>query len=124
MPFSFKQLFSNFFKRPDNKIIAAKVLMLSKHSIADGLLVVGLFDGQNTLGPVVCGAWNFNEGDIVVLALPGAKIARNIHSQSHEPFVLGKATIRGVESQGMICSAFELGRRDTPEDKPAILILP
>ncbi len=64
--------------------------------------------------PVVCGAFNFEAGAMVVLGLPGAKIAQNIHSETHEPFILEKVKIRGIESQGMICAAFELGLSDTP----------
>lgn len=112
------------FGKTDNKIIAAKVLKIEKHHNADRLRVVSLFDGTNTIEPVVCGAFNFKEGDIVALALPGAVIAQNIHSKEHESFVLDKATIRGVESQGMICAEFELGLTKVPGDKPEIMILP
>lgn len=115
-------------------IIAAKVLSVEKHPNADRLRVVkleigqgnqsrGLAPGTNVVEPVVCGAMNFGIGDIVVLALPGATIAQNIHSETHEPFVLGKAKIRGIESHGMICAAFELGLSDTPGDKPEIMLL-
>lgn len=107
----------------DNNIVVAEVLAFAKHPNADRLRVVTLSISDRTIDPVVCGAANFNVGDRVVLALPGAKIAQNIHSDVHEPFILGKAKIRGVESQGMICSGFELGLRDKPEDKPEILIL-
>lgn len=114
----------SWFGPNSNKIIAAKVTKIEKHPNADRLRVVSLFDGSKTIEPVVCGAFNFVEGDVVVLALPGARIAQNIHSEAHEPFILDKATIRGVESQGMICAEFELGMTDTPGDKPEILILP
>lgn len=101
----------------------ARVLNFDKHPNADRLRVVSLDLGGETVEPVVCGANNFVAGDIVALALPGAVIPQNIHSEQHEEFVLGKAAIRGVESQGMICSAFELGLAPQPEDKPEILIL-
>lgn len=118
----------NFLKRifgsASNPIIAAKVTKIEKHPNADRLRVVSLFDGQNTIEPVVCGAFNFKEGDIVALALPGAQIARNIHSETHEPFTLGTTKIRGIESQGMICAEFELGLSEEVGDKPEILILP
>lgn len=110
--------------KADNKIIAAKVTKIEKHPNADRLRVVSLFDGTNTIEPIVCGAFNFAEGDIVALALPGATIAQNIHSKNHESFVLDKATIRGIESQGMICAEFELGLTKEPGDKPEIMILP
>jgi len=107
------------------EIIAAKAIKIEKHPNADRLQIVSLdVGGGQTVGPVVCGAFNFKEGDIVALALPGAKIAHNIHSDQHEPFILDKATIRGVESQGMICAAFELGLSEEIGDKPEIMVLP
>lgn len=111
-------------KNPSGKIIATRVIKHEKHPNADRLQVVNLFDGEKEIGPVVCGAWNFAEGNMVVLALPGAVIPHNIHSDAHEPFTLGKAKIRGVESQGMICAEFELGLSKEPGDKPEIMILP
>ena len=123
--------FRALFKKPLPKttpssglIIAAKVTKVEKHPNADRLRIVELFDGSKTIGPVVCGAFNFSEGDMVALALPGAIIAHNIHSEAHESFTLDKATIRGIESQGMICAAFELGQSDQPGDKPEIMVLP
>lgn len=112
------------FRKPEQtgKIIAAKVTKIEKHPNADRLRVITLTDGSQTIYPVVCGAFNFEEGAIVALALPGAQIAQNIHSKEHEPFTLEKATIRGVESQGMICAEFELGKSDQPGD--GIWILP
>ena len=120
----FNFLKSWFATTPANKIIAAKVVKIEKHPNADRLRVVSLFDGQNSISPVVCGAFNFEEGDIVALALPGARIAQNIHSEEHESFILSTAKIRGIESQGMICAEFELGLTNTVGDKPEILILP
>lgn len=108
----------------DPLIIAAKVTKVIKHPNADRLRVISLTDGQRTIEPVVCGAFNFTVGDMVALALPGATIAQNIHSDTHESFVLGTAVIRGVESQGMICAEFELGLTGQPGDKPEIMILP
>ncbi len=107
-----------------SNVRVAKVLHFEKHPNADRLRIVKLDLSGQVIEPVVCGASNFASGDFVALALPGAIIPQNIHSQQHESFVLGKATIRGVESQGMICSAFELGLAEQPEEKPEILILP
>lgn len=107
---------------PSGKIVAARVEMIEKHPNADRLRIIHLDAGQK-VGPVVCGAFNFKEGDMVILALPGATIAQNIHSYEHESFALGKAIIRGVESQGMICAEFELGLTKTPGDKPEIMVL-
>jgi len=105
-----------------DKILTAKVLKAEKHPNADRLRVVALDIGGKTVEPGVCGAFNFEAGDMVALALPGATIARNIHSEKHEPLVLATAKIRGVESQGMICAAFELGIGPL-SDKPEILVL-
>ncbi len=90
-------------------IIVAKVTKVEKHANADRLRVIELSDGTNTIAPVVCGAWNFDVGAIVPLALPGAIIPHDQHDPEGKSFTLGKAKIRGVESQGMICSGKELG---------------
>lgn len=106
-------------------VFAAKILSAEKHPNADRLRVVALeLSAGKVVEPVVCGAWNFKAGDMVALALPGARIPQDVHSEKHESFMLGSAKIRGVESQGMICSAFELGLRLTPEEKLEIMILP
>lgn len=119
------EFLKNLFVRPQKLsglVIAARVVTVEKHPNADRLRVITLTDGARTIKPVVCGAFNFNEGDIVALALPGARIARNIHSAEHESFTLGSAKIRGVESQGMICAAFELGLSEEVGD--GIMVLP
>jgi len=95
-------------------IVAAKVIAIEKHPNADRLRVVKVDVGGRIVKPIVCGAFNFEVGDMVALALPGAQIAQDIHSADHKPFVLEKAKIRGIESQGMICAAFELGLADKP----------
>lgn len=114
-----KQLFGGMRNFPG--IIAAKVTAIEKHPNADRLQIVELTDGTNTIGPVVCGAFNFEVGDNVALALPGAIIPRNVHSDTHESFTLSKTAIRGIESQGMICSGFELNLDESTE--PKILVL-
>ncbi|HTL39467.1 MAG TPA: phenylalanine--tRNA ligase subunit beta [Methylomirabilota bacterium] len=101
-------------------IIVAKVTKIEKHPNADRLRVIELTDGKQNISPVVCGAWNFDVGAFVPLALPGAVIPVNTHDASGQSFVLNKATIRGVESQGMICSAKELGLAG---DSEGILLL-
>ena len=105
----FRGLFAGNKPQDFNNICVAKVISWQKHPNADRLRVVTLDLGARTVEPVVCGATNFDNGDLVVLALPGALIPNNIHSETHEGFTLEKAKIRGVESQGMICAAFELG---------------
>ncbi len=115
--------FSNFFKFFSSPkisqinfpgIVAAKVISIEKHPNADRLRIVRLSLGDREVYPVVCGAFNFEAGNMVALAQPGATIAQNIHSDTHEPFILEKAKIRGIESQGMLCAAFELGLADQP----------
>lgn len=103
-------------------IIAARVLRVEKHPNADRLRVITLDGGSGEISPVVCGAWNFEAGDSVALALPGAQIPHNLHDPNYAPFTLEKAKIRGIESQGMICAAFELGIGPLSE-KPEILLL-
>jgi phenylalanyl-tRNA synthetase beta chain len=115
-------IFSFFRKKQFPGIVVAKVIKVEKHPNADRLRIVSLSIGKKTIEPVVCGASNFDIGDLVVLALPGAQIAQNIHSEAHEPFTLQKATIRGIESQGMLCARFELGI-GSMSDKPEIMIL-
>lgn len=125
----FQKLFSRSASAPASatkhvftNIITAKVERIEKHPNADRLQVVALSDGKAEYYPIVCGASNFKEGDVVALALPGAVIPKNIHSDEHESFTLGTAKIRGVESQGMICAEFELGLANEPGD--GIMILP
>lgn len=118
----FKKAESNSFVPQTDHVIAAKVTGIAKHPNADRLRIITLSDGNRTIEPVVCGAFNFDVGDVVALALPGATIAHNIHSDEHESFVLGTAKIRGVESQGMICAAFEIGKSE--EIGEGIMILP
>lgn len=123
--------FEKFFKKapvvkkdsPAELIQTAKVLDIEKHPNADRLVVARVQSGVGEVYPVVCGAKNFKIGDIVVLALPGARIAQNIHSAEHEPFTLEKAKIRGVESQGMLCAEFELGLSADPGSGIAVLPL-
>ncbi|HOJ87163.1 MAG TPA: hypothetical protein PLN68_09590, partial [Elusimicrobiales bacterium] len=86
-------------------VITAKVLKKEKHPNADKLSLCEVFDGSNTY-TVVCGAKNVDAGQVVPLALAGAKIGGG---------TLKKAKIRGVESNGMICSAQELGLEENSE---------
>jgi len=117
----FQKLFgskkSNF-----DKIVAARVTGIDKHPNADRLRVIKLDVGGSVVEPVVCGAFNFGVGDMVALALPGATIPQSIHGADHKPFVLEKATIRGVESQGMLCASYEL-KLGPLSEKPEIALL-
>ena len=81
-------------------IITAKVLDVQKHPNADKLKICSLTDGKNTYS-VVCGASNVDKGQVVPLALIGAVLPGDLE--------IKKAVIRGVQSEGMICSEKELG---------------
>ena len=81
-------------------IITAKVLDVQKHPNADKLKICSLTDGTNIYS-VVCGASNVDKGQVVPLALIGAVLPGD--------FEIKKAVIRGVQSEGMICSEKELG---------------
>lgn len=113
-----KNIFSGSSQKPStrttsspsfDKIVVAKVVKVEKHPNADRLRVITLDIGGQIIEPIVCGAFNFDTGAVVALALPGAFIPQNIHTPDHAGFTLEKAKIRGVESQGMICAAYELG---------------
>ena len=90
-------------------IVAARVQMLEKHPDSDHMFVTQLDAGTDGIFQVVTGAWNVHEGDLVPLALPGAKLPNGVEIHS------GK--LRGVESRGMLCSLKELNltTHDWPE---------
>ena len=93
--------------------IVAHVKAAEQHPNADRLRVCMVETGSETV-QVVCGAPNARAGIKVVLARPGAVIPVSGD-------VLKKGTIRGVESQGMMCSVRELG---LGEDHDGIIELP
>jgi phenylalanyl-tRNA synthetase beta chain len=82
------------------KIVAAEIKSSEQHPNADRLSVCQVDDGSGTVRQIVCGAKNYRVGDKVPLALPGAQLAPD--------FVIKVGKLRGVESQGMMCSADEL----------------
>jgi len=97
---------------PDYKnIVVGKVVELYQHPNADKVRVTKVDVGSN-IYEIVCGAWNFDVGAIVPVALPKSYIKNN--------FLIDKRDIRGVVSNGMICSASELGLWD---DHSGILLL-
>ncbi len=81
-------------------VIAAEVKELTPHPSADRLRVAQVFDGEKTLN-VVCGAPNVAEGQKVAFAPVGVTLPNGLK--------LEHRAIRGVDSQGMICSEAELG---------------
>jgi phenylalanyl-tRNA synthetase beta chain len=99
--------------------VVGEVLERAKHPNADRLSVCKVNIG-NAVQEVVCGAPNVAAGQKVVVALLGAVIPHNQHDPEGKPFVIVKAKIRGVESNGMICSELELG---LGKDASGILVL-
>ncbi|MEC9150696.1 MAG: phenylalanine--tRNA ligase subunit beta, partial [Pseudomonadota bacterium] len=79
----------------------AKVLTAAKHPDADKLQVLSVDTGEGDPLQVVCGAPNARAGMKGVLGLPGAVVPAN-------GMELRKSAIRGVESNGMMCSVREL----------------
>ncbi|MYH40748.1 MAG: phenylalanine--tRNA ligase subunit beta, partial [Chloroflexi bacterium] len=95
-----------------------RVLSVEAHPRADRLRLATVDDGRGEPLRVICGAPNVREGQLVAFAREGARI---IDGRSGEPAVLRRATIRGVESAGMVLSERELGLSDEHE---GILELP
>jgi phenylalanyl-tRNA synthetase beta chain len=95
-----------------NKVIVAQITASSQHPNADRLTVCEVDDGSGTKRQIVCGATNYKVGDKVPLALPGAKLPNGTE--------IRKSNLRGVESEGMLCSAIELG---LGQDASGLLIL-
>jgi len=95
-----------------DKVIVSQVTASSRHPNADRLTVCEVDDGSGTKRQIVCGATNYKVGDKVPLALPGAKLPNGTE--------IRKSKLRGVESEGMLCSAIELG---LGQDAAGLLIL-
>lgn len=83
-----------------NKVVVGKVLSKEKHPDADKLSVCQV-DLGNEITQIVCGAPNVDAGQIVAVATVGCDLGNN--------FKIKAAKLRGVESNGMICSSTELG---------------
>ena len=96
-----------------DKVVVAQIDASEQHPNADRLSVCRVNDGSGHERQIVCGAKNFKVGDKVPLALPGATLPGDFHIK------VGK--LRGVESEGMLCSGKELG---LSADADGLLILP
>ena len=81
-------------------VVVGEVLEKSQHPEADRLSVCSVEVGAENPAQIVCGATNFKPGDRVPVALPGAKLPGG--------FKIKKSKLRGVTSEGMMCSAKEL----------------
>src|SRR5437016_12260655 len=95
-----------------DKVIVSQITASSRHPNADRLTVCEVDDGSSTKRQIVCGATNYKVGDKVPLALPGAKLPNGTEIRNSK--------LRGVESEGMLCSPIEIG---LGEDASGLLIL-
>ncbi|MBN2222936.1 MAG: phenylalanine--tRNA ligase subunit beta, partial [Vallitaleaceae bacterium] len=82
------------------KVVVGQILSIEKHPDADKLVVTQINVGSEVI-QIVTGANNISVNDYVPVALPGATLA--------EGLVIKKGKLRGVESNGMLCSVEELG---------------
>jgi phenylalanyl-tRNA synthetase beta chain len=95
-----------------DKVIVAQIAASSQHPNADRLTVCEVDDGSGAKRQIVCGATNYKVGDKVPLALPGALLPNGLQIRASK--------LRGVDSEGMLCSGNELG---LSEDAAGLLIL-
>src|SRR5262249_16416502 len=95
-----------------DNVIVSQITGSSRHPNADRLRICEVDDGSGTKRQIVCGATNYKVGDKIPLALPGAKLPNGTE--------IRKSKLRGVESEGMLCSPIELG---LGEDASGLLIL-
>jgi phenylalanyl-tRNA synthetase beta chain len=98
---------------PFSKVVVAHVKAVARHPNADKLTVCDVDAGTAATLKIVCGAPNVAAGMRVPCALPGAELPGGLQIRA--------TTMRGVESQGMLCSARELGLSD---DHSGLLALP
>ena len=98
-----EQVISN---KIDNLVIG-EIIKTEKHPDSDHLNVCEVNVGSKTT-QIVCGASNVRAGLKVIVAMPGAVLPGN--------FEIKKSTIRGVESNGMICALFELGLEEKTDE--------
>lgn len=93
-------------------VVVGEVLSREQHPNADRLGVCSVNTGDPEPRQIVCGATNYKVGDRVPVALPGAVLPGD--------FKIKVSKLRGVESQGMMCSAREIG---LGEEHEGLLIL-
>ena len=94
---------------PFSKIVIGEIKSAAKHPNADKLQVCEVEVGQGSLLNIVCGAPNARVGIKVPCALVGAELPPG---EDGKPFLIKVGQLRGVESQGMLCSSRELKLSD------------
>src|SRR5512134_3822470 len=97
---------------PFTQVVVGKVLEVAKHPNADRLSLCKVDAGQGAPLDVVCGAPNVKAGMKAPVALVGAELPGGL--------AIMRAAVRGIESNGMLCSARELG---LSEDHTGLLTL-
>jgi phenylalanyl-tRNA synthetase beta chain len=97
-----------------DRFLVGKVLEAAAHPNADRLRVCRVDVGEGDARQIVCGAWNFEAGATVAVALPGAQVP-----VLDEP--LGERELRGQPSRGMILAEDEVG---LGADHAGIMVLP
>src|SRR5215208_684604 len=85
-------------------VVVGRLLSVERHPNADKLWLTTVDVGRDAPLQVVCGADNISVGDLVPVALVGSVLPGDRRIE--------RSKIRGVESQGMLCSAIELGLGD------------
>ncbi|MBX3618408.1 MAG: phenylalanine--tRNA ligase subunit beta [Rhizobacter sp.] len=103
---------------PFSGVVVAEVLEVARHPNADRLNVCQVRVGDGPTLGIVCGAPNVRAGIKVPCALVGARLPAS--EEGGAPFEIKLGKLRGVESQGMLCSARELKLSD---DHGGLLIL-
>jgi phenylalanyl-tRNA synthetase beta chain len=101
------------------KVVVAQILSEEQHPDADRLRVCKVDAGTGQELQIVCGAPNARAGIKIPCALVGAELPPA--EAGGKPFMIKVGKLRGVESQGMLCSGRELGLGD---DHEGILELP
>ncbi|HLY81638.1 MAG TPA: hypothetical protein VKQ71_01575, partial [Acidimicrobiales bacterium] len=96
-------------------IVVARVLDLRPHPDADKVQLVDVDAGTGEPLQIVCGAFNMAVGDLVPLATMGTVMPSAME--------IGRRKVRGQWSNGMLCSAAELGLPE-PDGESGILVLP
>ncbi|MDP9004769.1 MAG: phenylalanine--tRNA ligase beta subunit-related protein, partial [Verrucomicrobiota bacterium] len=95
-----------------DNVVVAQINASAQHPNADRLSVCQVDDGSGQPRQIVCGAKNYKVGDKAPLALPGAVLVNDLK--------IKPSKLRGVESQGMLCSPNELG---LSQESDGLLIL-
>lgn len=101
------------------KIVVGHVLTCEPHPDSDHLSITTVDVGEDEPFQIVCGAPNVAAGQKVIVALPNSRIAGNVK--------IKKGKMRGVVSQGMICSLEEIGFSNSVVPKEyadGIMVLP